>query len=151
MYLPVGCTDLSQGCELNCVYSFGIDPAWYQSPLLLTFTNNIKMKLAVIIGVVHMAIGVAVKGANSIFFGNKLDFFCEVVTGLIILLGLFGWMDLLIFSKWNYEMNPYSADPEMVSRIRYAPSIITVMINNFLAGGYPGTNEEGVQQFYMPG
>jgi V-type H+-transporting ATPase subunit a len=26
---------------------------------------------------------------------------------------MFGWMDLLIFSKWTYVMNPYSIDPAM--------------------------------------
>ena len=45
-----------------------MDPAWFLSGNLLTFTNNIKMKLAVIIGVIHMTIGVLVKGANSIYF-----------------------------------------------------------------------------------
>jgi len=64
----------------------------------------------------------------------------EVITGLVILLGMFGWMDLLIFSKWTYVMNPYSIDPAMQETISTAPSIITVMINNFLAGGYPGAN-----------
>lgn len=62
----------------------------------------------------------------------------EVITGLIILLGLFGWMDLLIVAKWNYIMNPYSQEFAMQNIIAYAPSIITVMINNFLAGGKPG-------------
>lgn len=109
------------------------------------------MKLAVIIGVIHMAIGVCVKGANNLFFGHYLELFTEVITGLIILLGLFGWMDLLIFSKWAYPMNPYSLDPANASRISYAPSIITVMINNFLAGGYPGQNAEGVEQYFFDG
>jgi V-type H+-transporting ATPase subunit a len=112
-YFPKGCEDPAQGCEITYVYPFGIDPAWYLSPNLLTFTNNIKMKLAVIIGVIHMTIGVLVKGANSIYFRNNLDLVFEVGTGLIILLGLFGWMDLLIFSKWTYVMNPYSVDPAM--------------------------------------
>lgn len=32
-------------------------------------------------------------------------FLCEVVTGLIILLGLFGWMDLLIIAKWLFPVD----------------------------------------------
>jgi V-type H+-transporting ATPase subunit a len=59
---------------LDCVYPFGVDPAWYLSGSLLTFTNNFKMKLAVIIGVIHMAIGVCVKGANTTWnFSLKLS------------------------------------------------------------------------------
>jgi len=90
------------------------------------------MKLAVIIGVVHMTLGILTKGANTLFFSDYLGFIFEVITGLIILLGLFGWMDVLIFSKWYFTMNPYSSDDNMIERIQTAPSIITTMINNFL-------------------
>ena len=68
--------------------------------------------MAVIIGVFHMTKGIVIKGINCVFFGDYQVFFFEVVTGLIILLGLFGWMDVLIFAKWfnNYVaynfMNP---------------------------------------------
>jgi len=65
-----------------------------------------------------------------------MKFWTEVITGLIILNGLFGWMDILIVIKWLYPMNPYSTDPEMMDKINRAPSIITIMINNFLALGH---------------
>jgi V-type H+-transporting ATPase subunit a len=58
------------------------------------------MKISVIIGVLHMSMGIICKGTNTIYFKDYASFFTEVVTGLIILLGLFGWMDLLIFGKW---------------------------------------------------
>jgi V-type H+-transporting ATPase subunit a len=124
---------------MTCVYPFGVDPAWALSPNLLTFTNNIKMKLSVIIGVAHMTIGIGVKGLNSLYFGRPIDLIFEVITGFIILLGLFGWMDILIFSKWTFVMNPYAQfDAQNNYYISNAPSIITVMINNFLQGGKPG-------------
>ncbi len=92
----------------DCVYPFGVDPAWYLSPNILTFTNNIKMKIAVIIGVFHMTMGVVVKGFNAVYFKRWMVLVFEVFTGLIILLGMFGWMDFLVFSKWTYTMYPYS-------------------------------------------
>ena len=55
-----------------------------------------------------MSMGVVTKGANAIYFGRWVVLFSEVVTGLIIMLGLFGWMDILIFAKWSYVMEPYS-------------------------------------------
>jgi V-type H+-transporting ATPase subunit a len=82
-----------------------------------------------------------------------LVFWTEVVTGLIILNGLFGWMDILILIKWFYPMNPYSVDPSMQNRINQAPSIITIMINNFLAlGKQPFTTNGGeiVQVYLFP-
>jgi V-type H+-transporting ATPase subunit a len=75
------------------------------------------MKIAVIIGVAHMTMGIVTKGLNAVYNKQTLVLFTEVVTGLIILLGLFGWMDVLIIAKWLYPMNPYSMNTEMFTRI----------------------------------
>jgi V-type H+-transporting ATPase subunit a len=120
----------------TCVYPFGMDPTWFLSTNdILVVQDSMKMKISVIIGVMHMSMGIFTKGLNQLYFGNKMIFWTEVVTGMIILNGLFGWMDVLIFIKWFYPMNPYSTDPKMMTRINQAPSIITIMINNFLAMG----------------
>jgi len=63
------------------------------------------MKLSVIFGVLHMSMGILHKGTNTIYFKDWPSFFTEVVAGLVILLGLFGWMDLLIFAKWLHPLN----------------------------------------------
>jgi len=99
----------------NCVYPFGLDIAWYMSVDALTFTNNIKMKLSVIIAVAHMTIGVIVKGLNSIYKGQWIVFVFEVCAGVIILLGLFGWMDLLIYAKWIYPTAAYTTNPDQIA------------------------------------
>lgn len=120
----------------DCVYPFGTDPAWYLSPNMLTFVNSIKMRMAVIIGVAHMCMGISVKGLNAIFNGQYLVLFFEVCTGLVILLGLFGWMDFLIIYKWAfYPLNVFSTNPKLIGLVRNDPAVITVMINNFLQVG----------------
>lgn len=107
--------------------------------------------MAVIIGVVHMTKGIVVKGINCIYFRDYQSFVFEVITGLIILLGLFGWMDVLIFAKW---FNPYVAynflnpDKESADKqfnlVSQAPSIYNLMINNFLkTGKNEGIDVEG--------
>lgn len=58
------------------------------------------MKISVIIGVIHMSMGIVTKGLNSLNTKNYLKFWTEVVTGFLILNGLFGWMDVLIIYKW---------------------------------------------------
>ena len=35
----------------NCVYPLGIDPRWFQSDQFLSYTNNFKMKIAVIFAI----------------------------------------------------------------------------------------------------
>jgi len=89
--------------NFECNYPFGVDPVWSLATTRLNFTNSIKMKLSVIMGVLHMTIGVLIKGTNAIYFGRWPDLVTEVITGCIILLGLFGWMDLLIFAKWFFN------------------------------------------------
>merc|ERR1712216_3367 len=83
----------------------GTDPVWGIASNKLTFINGIKMKLSVIFGVLHMTMGIIHKGTNPIYFRDWPSFFTEVVAGTIILLGLFGWMDLLIFAKWLKELD----------------------------------------------
>ena len=84
----------------ECVYLFGYDPAWGQSSNTLAVANNVKMKMSVIFGVLHMTIGIIMKGMNAIHFRQRAVLWTEVVAGIVILLGLFGWMDILIFAKW---------------------------------------------------
>jgi V-type H+-transporting ATPase subunit a len=63
------------------------------------------MKLSVIMGIAHMTIGVLIKGTNTLFRNDYPSFFFEVVAGLVMLLGLFGWMDILIYGKWFFNRN----------------------------------------------
>lgn len=77
------------------------------------------MKLAVIIGVIHMSFGILMKGINAIFFKNWLDFIFEFIPQLVFMLCTFGYMDFLIIHKW---LNSYE-DPA---------SIITTLIDMIL-------------------
>ena len=119
----------------DCVYTFGVDPIWANTQNYLTFVNNMKMKLAVILGVLQMSLGVILKAFNNIYFGKFVDFFFEFLPQIILLLFLFGYMDLLIVLKWLTYYNVESLDPEMVLKIKNSPSIITLMINEFLHYG----------------
>ncbi|CAI2384160.1 unnamed protein product [Moneuplotes crassus] len=116
----------------ECVYPIGIDPTWYTSSFSITFINSMKMKLSVIIAVAHMALGICMKALNAIHFKSKLDFYFEFLPQIVLLLALFGYMDLLIILKW---LSNYSGEEHM------APSIINTMINIPLKGamieGYP--------------
>ena len=99
---------------------------WYLSGNELAYINSMKMKLAVIIGVCHMTLGLVLKGANLIFFDKRLDFVFEFIPQVVILVGVFGFMDLLIVSKW---LTDYSG------REHRAPSIIQTMIGMFISMG----------------
>ena len=69
------------------------------------------MKLSVIYGIIHMSMGIVMKGMNAVFFRKYEDLFFEAILGLIILLFLFGWMDALIIAKWFHPVDIYDTTP----------------------------------------
>ena len=52
----------------ECMYAFGLDPVWSVSENNLNYVNSMKMKISVIIAVVHMTLGVFVKATNALYF-----------------------------------------------------------------------------------
>jgi len=60
------------------------------------------MKIAVIIGVIQMSLGIFMKGFNALYFGKPMDFIFEFLPQIVLLNLLFGWMDVLIIAKWLY-------------------------------------------------
>jgi V-type H+-transporting ATPase subunit a len=84
----------------DCIYQVGVDPAWYLAKNELSYMNSLKMKNAVILGVAQMTLGVILKGFNYLRAKKMVDFWFEFLPQLIMLLALFGFMDLLIVVKW---------------------------------------------------
>lgn len=105
----------------ECVYGFGLDPIWAVAQNNLNYVNSLKMKISVIIAVVHMTLGIFVKATNAIYFGKWMDFVFEFLPQLAFMTVLFAYMDFLIVFKWLKYWDEES--------IEFAPSIITTMIN----------------------
>lgn len=107
----------------SCTYAFGVDPVWKIAENSMGFTNSFKMKFAVIVGVIHMMIGIVIKGINGIKNRNFIDVFAVALPQFLFMIVTFVYMDFLIIVKWLTKYpNP--------SR---APSIISTMINMALA------------------
>ena len=92
-----------------------------------------------------MSMGICMKGFNAAYFKKPIDFFFEFVPQIILILALFGWMDILIIGKWLTYRN-LDAPPSQYEydRVHRAPAIITTMINIFLNGGDPGDGADPV-------
>lgn len=103
----------------DCTYPFGFDPLFYQSQTEVGYINSFKMKLSVIVGVIHMCFGILMKGVNSLYFKNYLDFFFDFIPQLIFMLYTFGYMCFAIILKWLINWGDGSN----------APSIISLFIN----------------------
>ncbi len=104
----------------KCVYPIGLDPSWLGTQNELTFTNSLKMKLSIIVGVIHMLLGIAIKGVN--FYNSKKynAFIFEFLPQFLFMFILFGYLIFMIFYKWGTD---YDADTEK------APSLLSIMIN----------------------
>ncbi len=97
----------SEGCH----FGFGMDYIWFQAEDETNFSNSFKMKLSVVIGVIHMLFGIFLKGLNAIHFGSAVDLFCEAIPQFIFMSLTFGYMVFCIVLKWltNWEgRNPTS-------------------------------------------
>uniref|UniRef100_A0A672JPF1 V-type proton ATPase subunit a n=1 Tax=Salarias fasciatus TaxID=181472 RepID=A0A672JPF1_SALFA len=125
-------------------YPVGIDPIWNLASNRLTFLNSYKMKMSVILGVIHMSFGVILSTYNHIHFRKKHNLYLVFLPELLFLLCLFGYLVFMIFYKWLFFSAKTSTQ---------APSILIHFINMFLMQGesvqplYPG--QTGLQVFLV--
>ena len=59
-----------------------------------------------------MTLGVLLKGYNYSFHKKKVEFYFEFTPQILMLLSLFGFMDLLIIVKWLTDYSAPVEDPE---------------------------------------
>lgn len=117
------------------VYTFGVDPTWHSADNDLLFFNSLKMKMAVVIGIIQMTFGLILKVTNAVHFKSKADLFLEAIPQLIFMVALFGYMVFLIILKWCIDWN----DP--ATRPGAPPSLIDTLINVALK---PGVIQDGM-------
>ncbi|XP_007943121.1 V-type proton ATPase 116 kDa subunit a3 [Orycteropus afer afer] len=109
-------------------YPFGIDPIWSLAINHLSFLNSFKMKMSVVLGVIHMTFGVVLSIFNHVHFGQYHRLLLEALPQLTFLLGLFGYLVFMVLYKWLCVFTDGAA---------LAPSILIHFINMFLFSRSP--------------
>uniref|UniRef100_A0A8C2J842 V-type proton ATPase subunit a n=1 Tax=Cyprinus carpio TaxID=7962 RepID=A0A8C2J842_CYPCA len=128
----------------NGPYPLGIDPIWNLASNRLTFLNSYKMKMSVIVGIIHMTFGVVLGVFNHLHFRRTFNLYLIFIPELLFLLCLFGYLVFMIIYKWLFFT---------VRDSQTAPSILIHFINMFLMQGdssqplYPG--QSGFQVFLV--
>lgn len=115
-------------------YQFGLDPIWHGTRSELSFLNSLKMKMSILMGVVHMTLGILMSLHNHVYFRDRLSLMYEFIPQMIFLYSLFGYLCFLIVFKWvaweYLEDRSTRLSSEGVGR---PPDIFHIMIYMFLS------------------
>ena len=137
----------------DCVYLIGVDPSWYIGTNELLFMNSLKMKLALIFGVLHILLGVILRGFNSLYFREWLNILFEFIPMMVMFTATMVYMISMIFSKWltSYEGEVVLSGGEEVPKTSVAPAILQLMLQMAMSNGKPANPNTlplyGTQQF----
>ncbi|KAK0552434.1 H(+)-transporting V0 sector ATPase subunit a [Tilletia horrida] len=119
--------------KLDHVYPFGLDPTWHGASNNLVFTNSMKMKMSIILGVFHMSLAIFLQAPNFIHFDQQYSLWAELIPQITFFWSLFGYLTVAIIYKW--ATNWYETDANGVVFRNNPPSLLNMLIYMFLSPG----------------
>ncbi|KAI9220994.1 V-type ATPase, V0 complex, 116kDa subunit family [Blastocladiella britannica] len=129
------------------VYPIGIDYVWQFAENKLLFTNSYKMKMSIVLGVLHMTFATFLSLFNHLHFGKKINIYTMFIPQVLFMQSIFGYLVVCIIYKWSTDWS----QPGMNS----PPGLLNMLIFMFLSPGkvkkaeelYPG--QATVQQILL--
>ncbi|GAA6004553.1 hypothetical protein JCM10207_000931 [Rhodosporidiobolus poonsookiae] len=116
-------------------YFFGIDPGWHGADNVLIFTNSLKMKMSVVMGVIHMSFAICLQVLNHLHFKRPELIWAEFLPQILFMESIFGYLVVCIIYKWSVDWEEAGRNP---------PNLLTMLIKMFLS---PGTVEADEQLY----
>lgn len=119
------------GKHRGSVYAFGLDPAWISAENKLLFQNSYKMKLSVVLGVIHMLFGTIISFFNYTHFRSISSIVLVFLPELLYMGSIFGYLAFAIIFKWCTDWT--GSNP---------PGLMNMLINMFLSPGSVNKDEQ---------
>lgn len=116
-------------------YVFGIDPTWHGAENSLVFINSYKMKMSIILGVIHMTFAICLQVPNHLFFNHPSGVWAEWIPQMIFLHSIFGYLVVMIIAKW-------STNWAEVTGGKVPPNLLNMLIYMFLKPGIVEPKEQ---------
>ncbi|KAJ7097273.1 V-type ATPase, V0 complex, 116kDa subunit family [Mycena belliarum] len=116
-------------------YPFGLDPGWHGADNGLVFVNSYKMKMSVVLGVIHMTFALCLQIPNHIRFKRPIDIYANFIPQMVFLQSIFGYLVVCILYKWSVDWSKSATGP---------PSLLNMLISMFLT---PGTVDPATQLY----
>jgi len=122
---------VNQVGKFQKTYAFGMDPAWVDAENKLIFQNSYKMKMSVVIGVIHMLFGTIVSLFNYLHFKSFGEILVVFLPELLYMGSIFGYLTFTIIFKWCKDWTGAQA-----------PGLMNMLIYMFLSPGNVDKEEE---------
>ncbi|CAA7260879.1 unnamed protein product [Cyclocybe aegerita] len=123
---PEGDGSAKTGVLTNHRYPFGIDPGWHGADNALVFLNSYKMKMSIVLGVIHMTFALCLQVPNHFKFKRYSDLYTNFIPQIIFLQSIFGYLSVCILYKWSIDWTKATTQP---------PSLLNMLISMFLEPG----------------
>jgi V-type H+-transporting ATPase subunit a len=126
--------------KLDRVYAIGLDPTWHGASNALVFTNSLKMKMSIILGVLHMSFALCLNIPNAIHYKKPVNIYGEFIPKMLLLQALFGYLVFTIVYKWSIDW--YEQDANGVVFRNNPPGLLNMLIYMFLSPGSVAKEKE---------
>lgn len=119
--------------KIDHVYPFGLDPTWHGTENSLVFTNSMKMKMSIILGVLHMSFAICLNVPNALHFKKHYQIWAEFIPQMLFMQSLFGYLVITIIYKWSVDW--YEQDASGTVFRNNPPGLLNMLIYMFLSPG----------------
>lgn len=115
----------------NSIYPFGVDPTWLFKENELIFTNSMKMKLSIVMGMIQMVFGLFLSLINHLKHKKWAEIITVWIPEFMYLVPFFGYLVFLILKKWTieFEGNPFFPAAQQNNGVNLIQTMIGMILN----------------------